>query len=98
MPSVSEAKISESLVKNALERKWFVSVNDGEEWTVKMSNNAKEIIMSLATTGDDTLRFRDREGTPLGYVWLVWGNHEDVISDYSDNDLIESLVKSVMGE
>lgn len=92
-----EAKAVRKLVRNALAQDWTVSVNDGEEWTVKKSSNFDEIIAALATTGGDTLRFRDSEGNSMGSMWLIYqgGNNpgDEVVSDYSDNESMEFLYR-----
>ena len=62
----------------------------------KQSTNAREIIDALATTGEDTLRLRDADGTAIGSFWLIYGNDPDgseLFSDYSDNNVCEALVK-----
>lgn len=71
------------LVRKALKRNWTISVNDSEEWTVKNATDFATIVKALFTTDSDILLFRNK-GTPLGKVYLVYGNagHE-VISDYS---------------
>jgi hypothetical protein len=90
--SQAEAAAARKLVKLALSRGFFVSVNDGEEWTVKYSNKATEILAALDTTGQDYLTFRDADKNKLGTMFLVWGNSApELIADYSANDAMESL-------
>lgn len=92
-----EAKAVRKLIRVALAQDWTVSVNDGEEWTVKKSSDFNEIIAALATTGGDTLRFRDAAGNSLGSMWLVYQNGpaDEVICDYSANDNMEYLFRRV---
>lgn len=62
------------LVNSILAKGWTISVNDGEEWTVKKSKDAAEILPALASTDNDTLRVRDAAGAVVGSAWLIWGN------------------------
>ena len=90
-----EAKTARKLVKTALAQDWTISVNDGGEWTVKKSSNFDEIIAALATTGEDTLRFRDADGTSMGTMYLVYQNGpgDELIADYADNDDMNYLYR-----
>jgi hypothetical protein len=81
-----EATKARKIVAAALAKGWVVSVNDGEEWTVKKSSNKTEILDALCSTGMDTLRFRDAAGQPVGSMLLVWGNDpkgSELVSDSS---------------
>lgn len=98
--TTGEARIARKLVKAALDAGYSVSVYDGEEWTVKRAWRLKTVLEALATTGEDTLRIRDEEGTSYGSFYLVWGNAEDgseLISDHTDNDICNDLVALVEG-
>lgn len=92
-----EARAARKLVKAALAAGYMVSVNDGEEWTVKQSTNAREIIDALCTTGEDMLRLRDpADGATIGSFWLIYGNDpsgDELISDHSDNNVCDALYK-----
>jgi hypothetical protein len=71
----------------------MVSINDGEEWTVTLSTDRKEILPALATTGEDIIRLY-KDGERAGSIWLVYGNAEDgseLIADHSDNDACHSI-------
>jgi hypothetical protein len=76
-----------SIVKAGLAKGWLVSVNDGEEWTLKSSSDFKAIKSALFTTDEETIRFRDREGKTVGIVSFVYGNDADeVVSDYGASE------------
>lgn len=95
--TAGEARVVRKLVKAALAAGYSVSVNDGEEWTVKRSTSTKVIFDALATTGEDRLLLRDSEGNTAGSFWLIYGNDpsgEEVISDHSDNEVCEALYKA----
>lgn len=64
-----------------------LSVNDGEEWTVRRSDDAETVLRALGTTESDTLKWRDADGRTVGVFWLVWGNSGDeLIADHTAND------------
>jgi hypothetical protein len=87
-----EEKIIERLVTRALSLNYTISVNDGEEWTVKRSTDQHTIMHALATTGEDILRF-DMHGKSAGVVQLIYHGDETVICDHSDNEAINALVE-----
>lgn len=78
------ARIARKLVAALLAAGYALSVDDGEEITVRKSTDAREIIDALATTDHDYLRaYYNGETIRAGWVMLIWGNDEDVISDWS---------------
>lgn len=95
-----ERKIIRSLLDAAAARGLLVSVYDGEEWTLTASDSRPAIEAAMGTTESDTLRFRKpglgADGKPesIGSVVLVYGNEDDLISDYSDNPETQALVAS----
>lgn len=90
-----ERRIAKKLLDEILRRGYSISVYDSEEFTLKRSTSKGEIINALATTDEDTLRLRDSDGDIVGHFFLIWGNGEDLISDYSYKpetlDLIDSI-------
>jgi hypothetical protein len=90
----SEKAVANKLVKAALGAGYLVSVNDGGAWPVKLSKSFQVISDALASSDQDTLRFRDASGNHVGDVLLVWGNSaEELICDHSDNAAISALVE-----
>lgn len=81
----AEARIARKIVADALAKNWKVCVFDGEEWPLESSTKETEILEAMCSTDSDVLRFRDADGQPVGKVWLIWGNDEDVISDHTDS-------------
>ena len=97
--TLGERRAVTRLLAAVLSRDYTVSVNDGEEWTVKNSSSSDEICAALATTGGDTLLIRSDEGI-IGRIYLVWGNEADgseLIADYTDTLLIAQLVRHAEG-
>ena len=95
--TAGERGVATRLVRAALHAGYTVSVSDGEEWTVKRSDSEAVILPALATTGYDTLRFRNSAGEPVGSAYLVWGNEESgecLIADHTDNDAMEALYQA----
>jgi len=93
-----EAKVARRLVRAMLAAGWAVSVNDGEEWTVRRSRSEAEILAALCSTGEDAIRGYDAEGQSVGTFWLIWGNEADgseLISDYTSNAALEAIINQV---
>ena len=96
-----EAAVARRLVKALLARELSVSVNDGEEWTVKKSRVYRAIVDALCTTGEDYLRAYAPTGDCLGGFYLVWDNADDgseLISDHTANDFCERLARIAYNE
>jgi hypothetical protein len=90
-----ETRIIAKLIRRALKKDWVISVNDGEEWALVRSKDFEAITAEVHATEETYLHFRDAEGTKLGWVWLIHGNDEDVVSDHVDNDAMADLVKDL---
>ena len=87
-----EMRICNRLVRNALAKGYLISVYDGEEFALKRSASYAAIKSAMFSTDSDQLVFRRADGTKAGVVLLIYGNGEDVISDYSDNEETNTLV------
>lgn len=79
-----ERAIARRLIGQMLAAGLVVSVNDGEETTVVKSRDERGILAALATTGEDIVTGHDSAGRRIGFFLLIWGNDEDLISDYTD--------------
>lgn len=93
----AETKIAKALIKAALKRGYLISVNDGEEWAIQKSMDASAVWDAMRSTDADTLVFfadsKDAGYVRLGFALLIWGNGEDIISDYSAKVKIDELVE-----
>jgi hypothetical protein len=92
--SATERKIATALVGRALAAGYSISVYDNEEWTLDRSTDCKAILAALTSTGEDVLRFYAGD-QKIGWVQLIWGGGEDLISDYSANERTEALVEGL---
>lgn len=78
----NEKRIVGKLVTDLLEIPGLtLSVNDGEEVTVKRSTDTAQIYAALSSTGEDYVLVHELGKTDR-WVRLIWGNDVDVISDY----------------
>lgn len=93
---LTERALARTLVRKALARGYTVSVNDGEETVLMQSADERAIIAAMGSTDADTLIFA-LNGRRLGWVWLIYGNGEDLISDHTDREEVNSLVNEVTG-
>ena len=80
---ITEISIAKKLVNRILADGHTITVNDGEAVVVTQSTTASEIIKSLQTSEYDSLWLHDADGKYIGSFVLIWGNDEDLISDYS---------------
>ena len=101
----TEARIVSKLVKKALDFRWMVTVNDGEVDTGVVESCDADAIYSEIGHTDQTVLILHRPAyerggvhhpqSYLGWISLVHGNGEDVISDHVDNDRMAELVQGV---
>jgi hypothetical protein len=82
----AERQIVATMIGDALASGYRVSVNDGEETTVHHSTDPAAIGAAMGTTDEDRLVLHDAVGIRIGWVLLIWGNAEHVVSDYSIGD------------
>lgn len=76
-----ERLIVKQVVADLLKAGYTISVQDGEEITLKQSTDRKAIMAALATTGEDRL-FVYKPNCKASFVYLIWGNGCDLIADY----------------
>ena len=70
-----DAEAVTRLISEALRRGYKVSVNDGEEWTVKLCTDPAVIYPAIGSTDMDHIKLRGpTNGHVLGTFVLVWGN------------------------
>jgi len=89
-----EKQVMKQCIADLLDAGFQVSVNDGEETTLKRSTDAEAIFAAMRTTDDDYL-FVYKPDAPgdgsgekgcFGWVRFIYGNSGwDVINDYSTN-------------
>jgi len=94
----AERRIASAIVRHALKNNMQVSINDGEEWTVKKSGNYREIMSALYSTDEDVIRLNNAtDGFPLGKFFLVYGNDGyDVVSDYTVTETTDHIWETVI--
>ena len=88
--STNEKIIVGKLVADLLAQDCLLTVYDGGEDVVVLSNDAETIFKALASTDSDVIRVTTATGQRLGWVLLIWGNDCDIISDY--NLSLDSLI------
>lgn len=86
-----EKRIATEVINEALRLGHAVSVNDGEETTLKHSRVADDILAAMFTTDEDWLFITDG-AQDIGWVRFIYGNDGyDVVNDYTTN--LEDLMK-----
>lgn len=95
----AQKAVAARLVRACLASGHVLSVNDGEEWTVKRSAKAAEVIDALHSTDVDTLLVRTASGERVGafVLMLDWGSDgPEVIQDHTANDECERLYRAAV--
>ena len=95
-----ERTVARKLIRTLLGKGLSLSVNDGEETTLRKARKESEILMALATTELDKI-YAYRDDECVGAFLLVWGNEESgecLIADHTDNKLCETVWSEVTGE
>lgn len=91
-----ERGIATKLVQAIHKAGFVISVHDGEEFNCEDLSKLASVRAHLATTGEDRLFFRKPGETQYaGWIWLIFGNGEDLISDYTANETTEALVAPI---
>ena len=96
-----ERRVARKLVQRLLDLGHTVSVHDGVEWTERHVTRLQPVLDALCSTGEDTIRARDKAGEVVADFNLIWGNAEDgeeLVADHSDNDAANAIMRWVNGE
>ena len=89
----------QKLIAAVLEKGWTISVNDGEEWALKHSNDAKAIYNESRATDECIFRINSLEGAwVVGTVYIIWENTGEEICDYSSTEVMNALIEPLLGE
>jgi hypothetical protein len=81
----TEHAIVSKLVHEILARGYVVSVHDGEEFAIKRSADYAAIMAAIGVSDETRLILREHVGIEVGWIQLIHGNDNDVISDYTIN-------------
>lgn len=88
-----EKEIVLTILEGAMHLGYSVTVCDGAENVLENSTSKKEIFAAMFSTGTDSLFF-DQNGEQVGWIFLVYGNRECIVSDYADNGAMSGLLKN----
>jgi hypothetical protein len=102
-PEELERLIARQIVEDAIAAGYEIDVNDGEETTLQYSTNRDDVLAAMFSTDCDQLTLYTGAGSladlgivdkrrRVGSIFLIWGNGHDVVSDYSDNLEIASVL------
>lgn len=72
-----------------------VRTNDGADGWSALLFSPDEVYPLLASTAYDVVKIYD-DGKPVGKVWLIWGNDEDLLSDWTDNEGTNAIVDPLL--
>ena len=71
------------------------SLEDGGAWSVLLAPLDKERD-EISEAEENTICFFDATSNLLGSVYLIPGNEHDIITDYSDNEWTETILKEAL--
>lgn len=88
-----ERQIVTQVIMTACELGHQVSIENGASDPTKPTSLLGDLLPEIMQTDEEWLVI-SHHGKPIGQVFMVYGNDGwDVISDYSDNDAMESLLQ-----
>lgn len=81
-----ERRIVGRLVTDLINADFELTVfNGGDEAEIKRSNIRDSVFHALGASDHDEIVVYERGGKKAGWIMLIWGNDDAVISDYSVN-------------
>lgn len=100
MITQAERSIARAVIKKAIDAGYAVSVNDGEETTVKKSRDAAAVLKAMFSTDEDYLLIYkgvdDKFEKHFAWVRFIYGNSGwDVINDFSTNLEDDGFMESI---
>ena len=86
-------------IDGALEKGWSISVNDGEEWTLRRSRDQEAIVNAIATTDENLIGFWAGE-VHLGNTFWIFGepNGDGIFTNSSGNPEFNAWLDTIMHE
>lgn len=89
-----EKAIALQLVTDAIAAGYTIDVwNGGDEAEATRLDNVAAVTKELMHTDEDKLVIRKADGQAIGWVYLVYGNGADVITDYTANEETRSVCR-----
>jgi hypothetical protein len=93
MPTI-ETRIAESIIDAALSLDYAITVMDEEETLLHRGVAREAILAQLRHSEYNVLWFmKAGQKRGVGFVQLIWGNEDDLISDSSCNDEVERIIR-----
>lgn len=82
--NIIERLIARQCIADLLAAGHHVSVNDGEETTLRLSRDPAAIYAAMFTTDEDRLIANDEHGNRVGWIYFVYGNSGwDTLNDWT---------------
>lgn len=97
-----EERTARKLVQYILDHGGTITIHDGCAWVLPPPAATVETILPLlASTGEDSIHWNDKDGKTVAVFLLLWWNAPDgseLIADYSANPLADAAWRAVSGE
>lgn len=89
----TETIIVTQILTRALTKGYMITIDtDGEDYDLVNSTCEQEIFETVFACDYARVTFRDAQFKRLGFIMFIYGNGEDVASDWSDNEEMDRLV------
>lgn len=84
-----------NLIRYAISAGHFLSVHDGEEWSVKRSKKYADILAAIESVEECTIRIRSAAGEKIGSAFVTpFEEAEETVCDYSITPFMEEWNKA----
>jgi hypothetical protein len=92
-----EKRMASALVRACIDRGFYVSVHNGEDWAIRKSREYQKIMGELWQTDEEHLYIHDADSKLKGSFFLVYGNSgAELIADYTDNEACNAIWNEVI--
>lgn len=90
--SITEQRIIDAVITDALQEGYSISIFDGKEWPYKHLTDAQKIADKVGRSDETAFVLWTPEGTRIGAIQFMHGNITDVLVDYSNNTETTNVV------
>lgn len=74
---------------------YSITLNDGDDDVLHKSFDADRIIKNMNSTEADIFKVYNQDQY-IGFILLIPGNGDDIVSNHSGNEIIENIVDKVL--
>jgi hypothetical protein len=91
--NTEERFVVKQIVGRALDRGYLLTVLDGEDVPIRLSDDAEAVMAELGHCDEEWIQVANADGKRIGTIFLVYGNDPDeVVADCTDKPEILEIV------